>query len=113
MTAEIAILNQAGVALAADSAVTISLPNDDKKIYNTANKLFMLSKYHPVGIMIYNSSKVNGIDWEVIIKDFTLKIYPVKTKYIKVVGKSNMMCPEWHKGRGNELFIFTDEITIK
>ena len=58
----------------------------------------------------------NTIDennWEVIIKDFTLKIYPLKTRYIKVVGKSNIMCPEWHKGRGNELFIFTDEITIK
>jgi len=58
----------------------------------------------------------NTIDennWDVTIKDFTLKIYPIKTRYIKVIGKSNIMCPEWHKGRGNELFIFTDEITIK
>ena len=52
-------------------------------------------------------------NWDVTIKDFTLKIKPIKTRYIKVLGKSNVMCPEWHKGRGNMLFIFTDEITIK
>jgi len=52
-------------------------------------------------------------EWGSIIKDFTLTIKPVKAKYVKVLGKSKVMCPEWHKGRGNELFIFIDEITIK
>jgi hypothetical protein len=47
MTAEIAIV---AVALAADSAVTLRDPNNSK-ICNTANKLFMLSKFEPVGIM--------------------------------------------------------------
>ncbi|MDX9696050.1 MAG: GH92 family glycosyl hydrolase, partial [Bacteroidales bacterium] len=58
----------------------------------------------------------NTIDennWDVIIKDFTLKINPVKTRYIKVIGKSKIMCPDWHKGAGYKLHIFTDEITIK
>jgi len=36
MTAEIAILNKNGVALASDSAVTIQKPGT-QKIYNTAN----------------------------------------------------------------------------
>jgi hypothetical protein len=62
MTAEVAILNTHGIALAADSAVTISV-GDEKKVYNTANKLFALSKYHPVGIMIYNNATYMGIDW--------------------------------------------------
>jgi hypothetical protein len=50
MTAEIAIINKNAVALAADSAVTLRDPQSPK-IYNTANKVFMLSKFHPVGIM--------------------------------------------------------------
>ncbi|HPS31330.1 MAG TPA: hypothetical protein PLZ43_13810 [bacterium] len=68
MTAEIAILNSFGVALAADSAVTINTGNGERKIYNTANKVFMLSKFHPVGIMIYSNAKIMGIDWELVIK---------------------------------------------
>jgi len=52
-------------------------------------------------------------EWGSIITDFTLKMNPIKTRYIKVLGKSGIMCPEWHKGRGHELHIFTDEITIK
>lgn len=64
MTTEIGILNKIGVALAADSAVTIG--ND--KIYNSAEKLFALSKYHPVGIMIYGNAELRGVPWETIIK---------------------------------------------
>jgi hypothetical protein len=67
MTAEIAILNKNAVALAADSAVTLRNP-DTHKIYNTANKLFMLSKYHPVGVMIYGPADLMGIPWETVIK---------------------------------------------
>jgi hypothetical protein len=55
MTAEIAIVNKNAVALAADSAVTLRDPSTSK-IYNTANKLFMLSKFEPVGIMIYGAT---------------------------------------------------------
>ena len=51
MTAEVAVMNSQAVALAADSAMTINYP-DGQKIYNSVNKLFMLSKYAPVGIMV-------------------------------------------------------------
>lgn len=64
MTAEIVIMNKMGVAMAADSAVTVG----GKKVYNSANKLFMLSKYHPVGIMIYGNAEFMGFPWEVLIK---------------------------------------------
>lgn len=66
MTAEIAVMNKHGIALAADSAVTIG----GKKVYNSANKLFTLSKHHPVGILIYGSAELNGIPWELIIKEY-------------------------------------------
>src|ERR1051326_2740250 len=68
MTAEIAIMNKWGVALAADSAVTIET-SESVKIYNT-NKLFMLSKYQPVGIMVYGNAELMGLPWESIIKRY-------------------------------------------
>ncbi|WP_230079588.1 hypothetical protein [Serratia marcescens] len=52
MTAEIAVFNKSAVALAADSAVTISGGDGVSKIYNGADKLFALSRHHPVGIMV-------------------------------------------------------------
>lgn len=70
MTAEIAILNNSGIALAADSAVTIG----DQKVYNSANKLFTLSKHHPIGIMVYDSADFMGVPWEIIIKEFRAEL---------------------------------------
>ncbi len=70
MTAEIAIMNKTGVALAADSAVTIG----GTKIYNSANKLFTLSKIHPVGIMVYGSAGFMEVPWENIIKSYRKKL---------------------------------------
>jgi hypothetical protein len=67
MTAVIGILNKNAVAIAADSAVTVSGSNG-RKIYNTANKIFTLSKHHPVSIVIYNSANFVSTPWEIIIK---------------------------------------------
>jgi hypothetical protein len=75
MTAEIAVMNKSGIALAADSAVTISFNKDGRrfqKIFST-NKLFMLSKYYPVGIMIFGNASLVGIPWEILIKEFRKK----------------------------------------
>ena len=69
VTSLVAILNDQAVALAADSAVTTSGPYG-QKIYNTVNKLFTLSKYHPVGIMVYSSAEVMTIPIETVIKTY-------------------------------------------
>lgn len=69
MTAEVAILNTSAVALAADSALTIG-KSGSEKIYNTSNKLFTLSKYYPLGIMVYGNAEFMGIPWETIIKTY-------------------------------------------
>lgn len=69
MTAEIGILNRNGVALAADSAVTIS-NRGQIKVLNTANKLFNLSSYEPIGIMVYGDGDYMGTPWDIIIKEY-------------------------------------------
>lgn len=73
MTAEIAVYNKLAVALAADSAVTITGGNT-VKINNGAEKLFALSKHHPVGLMVYGAGSLCGIPWEMIIKEYRKKL---------------------------------------
>ena len=70
MTAEVGILTQRGLALAADSAVTFNLPNGERNTLNDANKLFTLYDSHYIGIMIYNNANFMGIPWELIINSF-------------------------------------------
>ncbi len=67
MTAIVGVLNSQGIAVAADSAVTVTGTNG-KKVYNRSNKIFTLSKYHPVGIAIYSSANFLGIPLETLIK---------------------------------------------
>jgi hypothetical protein len=54
MTCEVALLNRRAVALAADSATTVSYwrGGERKERYvKGTNKLFNLSAHHPVGLM--------------------------------------------------------------
>jgi hypothetical protein len=67
MTAIVGVLNRQGAAFAADSAATHSKTH---KITNHANKILTLSKYHPVGIALYNDLSFFGVPWETIIKSF-------------------------------------------
>jgi len=73
MTAEIAIMNKNAVALAADSAVTMS-KEGGQKIFTSVNKLFMLSKYSPVGAMIYGEAELVGVPWETIVKIYRTRL---------------------------------------
>jgi hypothetical protein len=69
MTAEVAILNKSAVALAADSLVTVQTVRSMPKTY-IVNKLFTLSKYEPIGVMVYGNAQLLGVPWETIIKIF-------------------------------------------
>lgn len=69
MTAIVGVLNRRGLAFAADSAATHTSASG-LKISNNANKIFSLSKYHPVGIAIYNNLDFMGVPWDSIIKQF-------------------------------------------
>lgn len=69
MTAIVGIINRQGIALAADSAATLTI-SDKRKITNHTNKIFALSKKQPVGIAVYNNLAFHGVPWEVIIKTY-------------------------------------------
>lgn len=69
MTAIVGVLNRRGLAFAADSAATHRSASG-MKISNNANKIFSLSKYHPVGVAIYNNLDFMGVPWDSIIKQF-------------------------------------------
>lgn len=73
MTTEIAIMNKEAIALAADSAVTVGQKGEEK-IFTSANKLFALSKYYPIGIMVYGNAVFMGVPWETIIKIYRSKL---------------------------------------
>jgi hypothetical protein len=65
LTAEILVMNRDAIAVASDSASTLS----PEKIFN-ANKIFALSKKSPVGIMFYDSALFMGIPWETLTKEY-------------------------------------------
>lgn len=71
MTCEVIVMNQRGIALAADSAVTLG---DGRKIYHSAEKLFPLGASSSVGIMTYGNADFMGMPWELIIKAYAQKL---------------------------------------
>lgn len=73
MTAQIAIMNRNAVALATDSAVTTRNAHG-VKVHNSANKLFTVSKYHPIGIMVHANADFMGYPWETLIKVFRRRL---------------------------------------
>ncbi len=73
MTAEVAVMNRKAVALAADSAMSIGHPG---KTY-PVNKLFALSKRHPIGVMIYHNAEFMGVPWETLVKMHRQAIKPI------------------------------------
>lgn len=83
MTAEIVIMNRMGVALAADSAVTIGTAAS--KIYTSAEKVFQLSLAAPVGVMVYGNAGYVALPWETIVKEFRRQlgktVYPTVVDY--------------------------------
>ncbi|WP_156927248.1 hypothetical protein [Azospirillum halopraeferens] len=73
MTSEVVIMNRRAIALAADSAVTVtSVQNGrrESKYFKGANKVFELSNHSSVAIMIFNMADVHSVPWEIIIKSY-------------------------------------------
>jgi len=69
MTAEIAILNRTAVALAADSIVTLA-GGLRPKTYDSAEKIFELSRHQPIALMIYNNAQFMNAPLEIIIRRY-------------------------------------------
>lgn len=66
MTSEVVLMNRQSVAMAADSAVTIS---GDRylKTYQSVDKLFPLVEGQPIAVMIYNNAEIMSTPWETVI----------------------------------------------
>lgn len=99
MTAIVAVLNKHAVAVAADSAVTMG---NTHKVVNSANKIFTLSKYHPVAVMTYSSATFMGTPWDIIIKEYRKQLkdtcFPTVKEYvddfITYLHNRNFFCDE-------------------
>jgi hypothetical protein len=99
MTAVIGILNKSAAAIATDSAVTVTGPRGPK-IFNRANKIFRISKTHPIGLMLYNQGEFMGTPWEPVIKQYrrelgdkafdTLEEY--KSDFIQFLHSKQFFC---------------------
>lgn len=48
-----------------------------------------------------------------IIKEFTIKGFNKKAKYVRLTAENRKTCPAWHVGAGGKSWIFIDEIVIK
>jgi hypothetical protein len=83
MTAEIAVMNQSAVALAADSAATRS----GAKIF-AANKIFALSKYEPVAVMVYGNAACMHVPWETVIKEYRAQLSTTSYARVSDYGES-------------------------
>jgi len=66
MTSEVVLMNRQAVAMAADSAVTIS-GHQYIKTYQSVDKLFPLVDGQPVAVMIYNNAEIMSTPWETVI----------------------------------------------
>lgn len=104
MTAQIAVMNKSAVALAADSAVTIGRGGKGEKTYNV-NKLFTLSKFRPVGIMVYANAELMGLPWETLIKAYRVQlakksfntIYDYSMDFLNFIAASPLFFPPKHQ----------------
>jgi hypothetical protein len=73
VTSEVCVMNRLAVVLAADSASTVTYWTDrgkEERYFKGANKIFQLSNFHPVGLMIFDASDVLRVPWEVVVKEF-------------------------------------------
>lgn len=84
MTAIVGVLNKHAVAIAADSAVTMG---NTHKVVNSANKIFTLSKYHPVAVMVYSQAEFMGTPWDIIIKEYRKQL--VDTSFPRLEDYAN------------------------
>jgi hypothetical protein len=87
MTSEVVVMNRLAVALAADSAVTVRRGRRNK-VWNSGNKLFMLSRRHPVGVMVYANPSLLGVPWETIIKIFRRQLGSTEFDHLTEYGKA-------------------------
>ncbi|MFR0771351.1 MAG: hypothetical protein ACLSH6_04260 [Limosilactobacillus pontis] len=75
MTAEIGIGNQAGIVLAADSAVSeTDYRGQVQAIYDSAQKLYTLGWQHYIGLLTYGNASYEGTPWSVLFNHYQRQV---------------------------------------
>lgn len=67
MTCEVLVMNKEAVALAADTALSITGQDDGPRMYNSAGKIFSLSQNPPIAVMTYDDAEYMSIPWSAVI----------------------------------------------
>ncbi len=49
---------------------------------------------------------------DTIIHDFVLEDLALHARYVRVIGKTLGICPDWHPGSGRPCWLFADEIVV-
>jgi len=75
MSAEIILLNKLGVAIAADSAITVG---NRAAIFNTAQKIFSFGEKVPLAFLYYSATDFMGIPIDVIFRRYMESIHTRK-----------------------------------
>jgi hypothetical protein len=73
MTAEVCLMDRLAIVIAADSASTVTHwteKGSEERYFQGANKIFQLSDHHPIGLMIFDSSDILRVPWEIVVKAF-------------------------------------------
>jgi len=122
MTAEVAVMNRSAMALAADSLVTVQGRGQTPEKTYEANKLFTLSKHHPVGVMVYGNVHFMEVPWETAVKVYRRQlgrrsfdtVQQYAEDFLSWVSSSDLLSPDerqrrWFAGILNSYLEFLDE----
>lgn len=124
MTAELVVMNKIALCMAADSAVTIESYDrhgPTEKVFNSALKLFSLSKHHPVALMFYNSVELGGLPMEVITKQFRKhlgstecdSLYDYCDRLISFVDSNKSMFPDAREAEVIKRIVFRHAFDVR
>jgi len=120
MTSEIIIANRHAVAMATDSAITMSVGGEEK-VSGPARKLFSINGSHNLGMMFYGNANLMGIPWKVIIGEFKNflddkpfdELGEYSSQFLKFLNTSDLFSEKeqknFQKGKIYSIFNFIQE----
>ena len=110
MTAEVTVMNRQAVALAADSAVTVTTRHG-RKAWQSATKIFPLAQPHAVGVMLYGGMSMHRLPWDTIIKEFRKTLpaqdYPRLEDYTTALLRFLRSQRRFYPPEEQQLYVYT------
>jgi len=98
-------INKISINALHDNNVWIFLP-EKVEFYTSADG----REFKKAGVV---KNEIPAESSEIIIKNFSVQLNEADVRYVRIVAKSILKCPEWHKGAGGKAWVFVDEITVE